>query len=272
MAEGDLVERYLDRIGLGAPPSPTVDGVEQLMRAHLSRVPFENLDVYFQRGVATDRRWSLAKVLDQGRGGWCFELNGAFAALLESLGFDVRLLGAAVLLGGPSKVVDHLALEVMIEGRPYLVDVGFGEGFARPLPLNTRPDERLDGLSAPFGFMASTEGTTLVRYDDDDRPEAQYRFRRVALTLVDFEPASDRLYHDPSGNFRKGPVATRLLDGGPDRVTLTTDRLRLLQDGQTDDRTIEPGSEAWLDCLLEWFGIDASHLLGRFDRGSATGA
>ena len=114
-------------------------------------------------------------------------MNGAFAALLEALGHQVRLLGAAVLLGGPNKVVDHLALEATIEGRPYLVDVGFGDGFARPLPLNAPPDRRLDGRTGTFGFMGSAEGTTLVRYDQTDMPEPQYRFRRVALRLVDFE-------------------------------------------------------------------------------------
>ncbi len=254
MADRELADRYLDRIGLDTAPAPTVEGVERLMRAHLTHVPFENLDVYLQRGVATDRTWTLSKVLDRGRGGWCFELNGAFAALLESLGFEVRLLGAAVLLGGPNRIVDHLTLEVTIEGRPHLVDVGFGDGFAAPLPLNTGGDARLDGRTGAFGFMASAEGTTLVRYDGDV-PEAQYRFRRVALTRSDFEPASDRLYHDTQSNFRQGPVATRLLDWGPDRVTLTADRLRLMRDGEAADTAIEPNSGRWHDALTEWFDL-----------------
>ncbi len=226
------------------------------MRVHLTQVPFENLDVYFQRGVATDRSWSLSKVLDRGRGGWCFELNGAFAALLEALGFEVRLLGAAVLLGGPNRVVNHLALEVTIEGRPHLVDVGFGDGFAAPLPLNTSAEKRLDGRTGTFGFIPSPEGTTLVRYADADVPEPQYRFRRMSLTLIDFEPASDRLYHDAGSTFRRGPVATRLLDGGPDRVTLTTDRLRLVENDGITDVVVDAGSTAWFDHLSRWFGIE----------------
>lgn len=254
VVERDLAVRYLDRIGLDIVPPPTVAGVERLMRAHLTHVPFENLDVYLQRGVSTDRSWSLSKVLDRRRGGWCFELNSAFAALLEALGFEVRLLGAAVLLGGPNRTVDHLTLEVTIEGRPHLVDVGFGDGFARPLPLNTADDIRLDGRTGTFGFMASAEGTTLVRYDGDI-PEAQYRFRRVALTRTDFEPASDRLYHDQRSNFRQGPVATRLVDHGPDRVTLTSDRLRLVEGGRITDTSIEPNSDRWHEALVDWFGL-----------------
>ena len=242
VSDADLVARYLDRIGLALAPPATVDGVETLMRAHLTNVPFENLDVYFQQGVSTDPTWSLSKVLDRRRGGWCFELNSAFAALLEALGFDVRLLGAAVLLRGPNRIVNHLALEVVIEGRPHLVDVGFGDGFAVPLPLNTPDDVRLDGRTGTFGFMAGAEGTTLVRYDDDV-PAAQYRFRRVALRHSDFEPASDRLYHDAESIFRLGPAVTRLLDQGPDRVTLTTDRLRLVT--EWPDHRCPDRAEQW---------------------------
>lgn len=253
-SDTDLVARYMDRIGLDSVPPATVDGVETLMRAHLTNVPFENLDVYFQRGVNADRSWSLSKVLDRRRGGWCFELNGAFAALLEELGFDVRLLGAAVLLRGPNRIVNHLTLEVAIEGRPHLVDVGFGDGFAAPLPLNTPDGVKLDGRTGTFGFMPSAEGTTLVRYDDDI-PAAQYRFRRVALRHADFEPASDRLYHDAASIFRLGPAATRFLDQGPDRVTLTTDRLRLVTDGRTTDTPVEPNSDQWHEALAEWFDM-----------------
>ncbi len=258
VAETGLVERYLNRIGLDAAPPSTVDGVERLMRAHLTNVPFENLDVYLQRGVATDLDGTLRKIIDRRRGGWCFELNSAFAALLEALGFEVRLLGAAVLLNGPNRVVDHLTLEVVIDDRPHLVDVGFGDGFAAPLPLNTGPDSRMDGRTGTFGFLGSAEGTTLVRYTGDTEAadlEPQYRFRRVTLTRADFVPASDRLYHDPDVDFRQGPMATRLLDGGPDRVTLTTDRLRTISDGRTRDTALDPDSDAWHAALARWFDI-----------------
>jgi len=255
-----LVERYLDRVGLTTAPSATVDGLEALMRAHLTAVPFENLDVYLQRGIAVDAGWSLAKILDQGRGGWCFELNGAFSRFLVALGFEVRLLGAAVLLGGPARLVDHLTLEVLLEGQPHLVDVGFGDGFARPLPLNVGPDARLEGGTGQFGFMPSPEGTTLVRYDEHGHPGPQYRFRRVSLTLDDFNAPSNRLYGDADGNFRTGPVATRLLEGGPDRVTLTTDRLRITRGRGADDEAVDPGGPGWSWRLKRWFGIDASAL------------
>lgn len=146
------VDHYLARIGFEGAVTLDLDTLEGLMRAHLTTVPFENLDVFRGVEVHTGVDWSVPKVVGRGRGGWCFELNGAFAALLEALGFTVARLGAAVLLGGPATVVDHLALEVILD-RPYLVDVGFGDSFCRPLILNHRGLQ--DGGTDDFELMAA---------------------------------------------------------------------------------------------------------------------
>lgn len=247
-----LVSAYLHHLDASAPSAPTHDALVDLMDRHLRRVPFENLDVYFQRGVDVDPVHSARKVAEQGRGGWCFELNGAFAALLIALGYEVKLLGAAVLLNGPNRIVDHLTLEVTTD-RPHLVDVGFGDCFIRPLPLNAGGD--IDGGNGTFAFMPSPEGTTLVRMEDDG-PHPLYRFRRVALSMEDLRPASDRLYHDPDSHFRQGPVVSRLIGDGADRVTLLTDRLRFTSDGGQRDEVVAD-QEAWDRALDTWFGIGA---------------
>ena len=200
--------RYLHRLGVEAPRSLDLASLTDLMRAHLVAVPFENLDVFYQRPVRTDIEWSVAKILDRTRGGWCFELNGAFGALLRSLGFEVRHLGAAVLLNGPNSTLDHLCLEVRLD-QPYLVDVGFGDTFISPLELNTGTEQ--DGGNGAYQFIASPIGTTLARLVGGV-PEASYRFKRVSHELADFDPASEALAGDADGHFRKGPLVTRLLD------------------------------------------------------------
>lgn len=265
VAKGAIdVGGYLTRLGLDAQPEITIEALTRLMDAHLRSIPFENLDVYFQRGVGVDPVAAANKIVEGGRGGWCFELNGAFATLLTELDFDVRLLGAAVLLDGPNRLIDHLVIEVSLD-RPYLVDVGFGDGFFRPLPLNST--DELDGGSDRFRLVASTEGTTVVRLveagDDSDQGdetvmEPQYRFRRVALTMDDLAPASDRLYADPDSPFRSGPMVTRLLDNGADRVTLLADELRITVRGHR--RTTSVSGGAWGPALQQWFGIDPAAL------------
>ena len=245
-----FVDQYLDRIGFPlSATGVTVDlsTLEALQRAHLSTVPFENLDVYNGVRVSVDPAWSVPKIVERRRGGWCFENNGAFAELLDALGFPVLRLGAAVLLEGPNRVIDHLALEVQLD-EPYLVDVGFGDSFIRPLRLNHRGPQ--DGGSGTFELIDSAEGVTLTEHRDG-APVPLYRFRRVDHAMDDFTPASDRLQDDKTLHWSQKPFATRLIDGGPDRVTLLGDRLKLRRDGE---ETVTPVSEdTWTTTHANWF-------------------
>ena len=184
------VDRYLDRISFEGEISHDLQTLERLQRAHMTAVPFENLHVFYRVGTRTDTDWSVPKIVEEGRGGWCFENNGAFGALLDALGFSVLRLGAAVLLGGPSKTIDHLTLEVDLD-EPWLVDVGFGDSFIRPLRLNTRGPQ--DGGAGTFEFFDSADGLTLTRHGGTGVPEPQYRFRRVHHELADFDAPSHHL-------------------------------------------------------------------------------
>lgn len=242
------VDRYLERIGIEGPVGIDLASLELLQRAHMTWVAFENLDVFHRVGVVVDPMSNVEKIVDRGRGGWCFEVNGAFAELLTALGFEVRLLGAAVLLDGPNDLIDHLTLEVRLDDS-YLVDVGFGDSFWRPLRLNT--DAVQDGGAGQFALFPSPKGTTLTRLSADGGVVPQYRFKRVSLTMTDFEPASQRLQSDAGGHWVAKPFATRLLDGGPRRVTLLKDRLKL-HDG-ADVQTLPVSADEWSVELDRWF-------------------
>ena len=85
---------YLDRIGLTRPITVNIEGLRQLQYAHLMRVPFENLDIYLGRPIRLDPASFFQKIVQRRRGGFCYELNGLFACLLRSLGFQVDLLSA----------------------------------------------------------------------------------------------------------------------------------------------------------------------------------
>lgn len=241
-------DRYLERIGLTRRPPIDVEGLEQLQRAHLSAVPFENLDVFHRRGVRTDEGWSLPKIVERGRGGWCFELNGAFSALLRALGFPVRRLAATVLPGNRSPMPTHLTIEVTLE-RSYLVDVGFGDSFIRPLPLDGPGPH--DGGTGEYWFDFDGAETTLVSVDDQGARVGLYRFDRAERRLSDFQDASLWLQTEPGLQWTTTRFATRLLDGGPDRVTLLDDRLKLRRDGVWSETPVEP--EEWEDLLEKWF-------------------
>lgn len=244
------IKQYLDRIGYESPVSVDLATLDGLQRAHLSTVPFENLDVYAGVAVTTDPYQSLAKIVDQNRGGWCFELNGAFALLLEAIGFQVYRIGAAVLADGPSDVIDHLCLEVGLD-EPYLVDVGFGDSFCHPLALNRTGPQ--DGASGTFELMTGAKGTTLTRWRDG-APHAEYRFRRVNHQIDEFDTISRILQADRSLHWHRRAVATRLLDGGPDRVSLVGNELKFQRSGKQTTTIIS--DENWSESLATWFGIN----------------
>ena len=188
--------------------------------------------------------------MDRGRGGWCFELNGAFAALLDALGYRVTRLGASVLLDGKVTEESHLTIRVDLE-RPYLVDVGFGDSFFRPLPLDTPGPH--DGGKALYRFSTADGQTTLTELDRNGSHD-QYRFTDRTRNLSDFDAPSVRLQTDPTLQWRKARFATRLLDGGPDRVTLLEDRLRVRRSGVSTEGLVAP--EEWETILQRWFDMD----------------
>ena len=224
----EQVARYLERIGVRAD-AVTIDhdGLALLQYAHLTTVPFANLDVYDGLAVATSLDWSLPAVLD-GRGGWCFVLNGTFAALLESLGFEVTRMAALVVMAGdPSPMDDHLCLRVDLD-RPWLVDVGFGESFTRPLPLDT--DEPTTDIAAGrrFRLTRGDDGRRQLESEQDVDGSKQwridYRFDEADRPLEFFEPANDYLRTTEGLFWTEKRFSTRLTDDG--RITLLHDRIK----------------------------------------------
>ena len=133
------VDTYLDRLGITGPLAPTVDTLRLLHRAHVATIPFENLDVLLGRGVDLDMAALQAKLLEQRRGGYCYEHNMLFAALLERLGFRVARLYARPDLHYPKPLPrTHLTLRVESDdGAVHLADVGFGDsGPLEPVPFD----------------------------------------------------------------------------------------------------------------------------------------
>jgi len=130
------VSAYLARINYSGSTVPTCETLRSLHHAHLLTVPFENLDIGLGRPIVLDEDALVRKIVERRRGGFCYELNGAFAALLQAMGFRVSLLSARVSreAGGESPEFDHLTLRVDLK-HPWLADVGFGELFLEPLRI-----------------------------------------------------------------------------------------------------------------------------------------
>ncbi|MFH9354784.1 arylamine N-acetyltransferase [Kitasatospora sp. NPDC017646] len=244
---------YLDRIGVADPGAPSADGLARLQRAHLRTVPFENLSIHLGEPVVLEPAALVAKVVDRRRGGFCYELNGAFAELLRSLGYRVSLLAARVFQGErPGPPFDHLALRVDLD-EPWLADVGFGRFSELPLRL----DEH--------GEQADPQGVFTVRpYGGDGEldvlmdGEPQYRLDRRPYGLADFGPTCWWQTTSPQSHFtRSSACSLPAPDGG--RITLGGTRLiRTAPDGsRTEQQLTDAGA---LSAYREHFGIALDRL------------
>ena len=133
---------YLNRINYSGAVTPSAETLRQLQLHHLWAVPFENLSIHSAEPIILNDAALFDKIVVRRRGGFCYELNGLFAALLRQLGFEVQMLSASVANSegewGPE--FDHMTLLVSLDER-WLVDVGFGDSFVEPLRLEERGDQ-----------------------------------------------------------------------------------------------------------------------------------
>ena len=129
---------YLARIGWRGPLRPDHDTLAGLLRAHMERIPFENLDVLLGRGIRLDLDGVQRKLVCQRRGGYCFEHATLFAAVLEQLGFSLARHTARVVMRLPRHEAPrtHMFLSVQLGDARFVVDPGLGGLACRaPLPL-----------------------------------------------------------------------------------------------------------------------------------------
>ena len=128
--------RYLKRIEFAGEPRPDLGTLAEIVRLHVASFPFEALDVQLGNPPGLDPAAHFVKLVECGRGGWCYEQNGLLGEMLHSIGFEVTRLSAAVMrqVRGGASHGTHLALRVDLD-QPYLVDVGFGGSLTQPLPL-----------------------------------------------------------------------------------------------------------------------------------------
>lgn len=140
------LEAYLRRIGYDADLSPDGPTLSGLHSAHMAAIPFENLDVVLGRGIAVDLDSVQHKLVDAGRGGYCYEHGVLFAAVLERLGFAVdRLLARIGDETERPRPRTHMALHVRHGDEQWLADVGFGGGLREPLVWGDPHPHRQDG-------------------------------------------------------------------------------------------------------------------------------
>jgi N-hydroxyarylamine O-acetyltransferase len=243
-----MSSRYFRRLGIDDPTcldaDPTFSKLKILQERHLAAIPFENLSQHgLDLPASLDVDRTAHKILDRRRGGFCFEVNGLFAALLVELGYDVVLLPGQLHRGTHFDVPTHLVLIVTChDGTVAFVDVGFGEPPLHPLLY--------DDLSGDL-VQITPEGmrSKLVRNRNDTQGDAVYlcwhkngvwvpRLRwayhppsvlgggaaAAAMTLRDFHPYLNTV-RQPESNFSKKLICCVLTKDR--KISLAGNRLKV---------------------------------------------
>ena len=207
---------YLSRIDADPPATLGAESLRHLHQAHQRAVPFENLSIHLSEPITLDEPALVDKIVRRRRGGFCYELNGAFALLLEALGASVGRVGARVFgEGGLGPPFDHMALIVRPPdgSGPWLADVGFGSHSDYPLELGSREDQ-----PDPAGvFRLADAPDDDVEVLKDGRPE--YRLEVRERALADFAPTCWWQQTSPESHFRLSTICSRLTGDG--RVSIS---------------------------------------------------
>lgn len=199
------LEAYLARVGYEGSLEPNLQTLTALHRAHLNSVPYENLDIHLGRPLVLAPQRIFEKLVLEKRGGWCFEMNTLFARVLGDLGFEVTLLGGAVNRARLGVLADlnHLVLLVTLE-RPYLADVGFGDGFLEPLPLQ---EGRYRQGFLEFGLSRAGERWTFHNHAQGGA--AGFEFSLEPRRIEAFEGQCHTLQTSPESGFVQVTVCQR---------------------------------------------------------------
>ncbi len=246
------IPAYLDRIAYTGTLVPTADVLRDLHRAHLFTVPFENLDIALGRKIECDENGFIQKIVEQRRGGFCYELNGAFAGLLRSIGFQVTLLSARVPRedGSEGPEFDHLALRIDLD-KPWLADVGFGDSFLEPLLLRSTGTE---GTHDGRQYRVADDGKTLhmERAERDGPWKRQYSFTLTPRSLNDFAGMCHYHQTSPESPFTRKSVCTKATPEG--RITVAERRLIFTRNGIREERFLASNEER-REVLKKYFEI-----------------
>ncbi|MFG2191544.1 arylamine N-acetyltransferase [Streptomyces sp. NPDC048639] len=264
MLSAGKTQQYLRRLGLPAPEPPSVAGLFALHRAHVERVPYETLEIQLGRPTTVDPCESADRIL-RGRGGYCYHLNGAFAALLATLGYDVAwhvagLQPDAGMSAGANG--NHLALTVECEGRTWLADVGLADALHEPLPL--REGTYRQGLMT-FGLRRSVAEPGGWRFDHDPRGS----FLGMDFLTAPARPADFSERHQYLSGSPDSPFAGTALVFRRDAAALEVLRGCVLTRTDIDGRHTQEltTAEEWFAVLGSRFGLTLEDLRPA-DRGA----
>jgi N-hydroxyarylamine O-acetyltransferase len=247
------LDAYFARIGYSGPRDASLETLRALHRLHPQTIPFENLNPLLGQPVRLDIESLQEKLVRSQRGGYCFEHNLLFARVLKELGFRVTGHAGRVLWNQPSDALpprSHKVLRLDLDGRTYLVDVGFGQTPTAPLLLELEHEQATP--HEPYRLMPSGE-QFILQAKLGDTWTTLYRFDLQEQFQIDYEVANHYVSTYPTSHFVNSLIAAR---AAPDaRYGLRNNRLSIHRLGGISERRELKTAAEIRGALHEVFGI-----------------
>lgn len=196
MKEKDIsfVNDYLAFLGLKAE-KPSLDCLSKFMETHLYKVPFDgsNFTLHQPEKIILKNK-AILKDFRVGKGGVCYQSNGAFCKLLTLLGFQATLVSVTMFRFGrdePRPYAQmgqdvHCAVLVKLEDKEYLVDLVWGNAFRAPLEIGV---EQIPLKGEDVRKCVKQGGLYQLKVKFDDKWEVEYQFKNQNKKTKEF--ASD---------------------------------------------------------------------------------
>lgn len=203
-----FLDSYLKRIGLSEAGPPGLDTLRRLHVAHLESIPFENLDIQLGRSIVLDLDRLHDKLIARRRGGYCFEQNTLFLAVLRELGFAAIAMEARVRIGTRAiRPRTHMVLGIEIDEGHWLADVGFGgDGPLEPVPMHAGAAIASSGLA--YRVVEEDDERVLQMRRGSEWTD-QYAFLPRPAHPVDFELGNWFTSTHPESRFVRTLTAQR---------------------------------------------------------------
>ena len=245
------LHRYLKRLNFKGETKANLAVLSELQSLHLLNIPFENLDIHIGKRIELDISKIYKKIVENGRGGFCYELNGLFFELLKAIGFDVKIVSGRVFGrdGIYGREFDHLAIIALVDERQYLVDVGFGKFSIYPLELKL--GVVLRDQFGEFQFDKYDEDYWRINEIVNGELVPEYIFKTEEREFSNFAEMCEFHQTSPESHFTRGKLISKIIDGG--RITLTDTQLKITKGNEIE--TVDFAIEEFSEMLKKHFDI-----------------
>lgn len=259
----DFIKKYLDLINCEIH-TLSINYISELQKNHIETIAWDTIDLYLKRKINLSPHAILEKFLSERGAGVCYELNGAFYHLLESLGFEVHLVSVHVHGHNNNvfnfKIDTHVAIILKFNEKLYLVDVGWGDSYRKPVPL-----EKNIIFSDNTGKYKLSFKKNLGKYELEkfcnDAWRRQYSFSLEKRELDSFYENLNIIYHDPAHEIHRQLNCDKPNKNGA--FYLKNDEFTIKEGDKIEKNSFE-NYGGIQNILIKFFGIDRAFVVKHF--------